>query len=223
MTAADVLAAHGILRAPEVVELAAAAKLDLAAAATLLIKESSGGRNVWGRDNVPTAGCYDKGAPVLRGEYLAYRAAVAAGAAGRQGVGPTQLTYGGLQDEADRAGGCWDWRVNCRVGFAHLAVLIGRYGERGGFARYNGSGAAAERYAADAMTRLKTWRTLLAAAPEEDPVALSDDDIERIADAVWRRATVNGFGDTVQAQQILVAAEKRTAEILDHVWRGKDA
>ena len=39
MTAEQVLAAHGIQRPAEVVELAAAARLDLAAAATLLQKE----------------------------------------------------------------------------------------------------------------------------------------------------------------------------------------
>ena len=36
---------------------------------------------------------------------------------------------------------------------------------------------------------------------------------DEIAAAVWRHAIRNGFGDTVQAQQILVAGEKRTADI----------
>ena len=48
----DVLSRGGILRAPEVVDLTAAAGLDLAAAATLLAIESNGGRNVWGSDGV---------------------------------------------------------------------------------------------------------------------------------------------------------------------------
>ena len=65
--AIDVLSAGGILRAPEVVELAAAARLDLAAAATMLVKESSGGHNVWGHDAVPTGGNYVKGAEVTQG------------------------------------------------------------------------------------------------------------------------------------------------------------
>ena len=46
---------------------------------------------------------------------------------------------------------------------------------------------------------------------------LTSDDVERIAEAVWRRATVNGFGATVAAEQILNGAEKRTAEILADV------
>jgi hypothetical protein len=48
MTAAEVLANHGIQRATEVIELAAAAELELPVAATLLEKESGGGHNVWG-------------------------------------------------------------------------------------------------------------------------------------------------------------------------------
>ena len=56
----DVLCRGGILRAAEVVDLAAAAGLDLAAAATLLAIESHGGRNAWGSDGVSTAGIYVK-------------------------------------------------------------------------------------------------------------------------------------------------------------------
>ena len=218
MTPADVLAARGILRAPEVVELAAAAGLDLAAAAVLLIKESGGGNNLWGFDPVPTGGSYDKGGVVTRGDYLAYRAARAQRTAGQQGCGPTQLTLDAFQQRADAAGGCWDWRANCLTGFRILRDLIAQYGERGGFRRYNGSGPAAERYADDAMARLGQWRAWLATTTE-DAVTLTDEDVARIADAVWRRATVNGWGDTVEVQQILVAAEKRTAEILDAVRR----
>jgi hypothetical protein len=51
MNADQVLAAHGILRAADVVRLARAAGLDLAAAATMLEKESSGGSNVFGHDH----------------------------------------------------------------------------------------------------------------------------------------------------------------------------
>ena len=158
MSLAEILAAHGILRAPEVVELAAVAKLDLACAATLLAKESGGGRNIWGSDPVPTGHSYDKGSPVVRGDYLAYLGAIARGAAGRQGCGPTQLTAKIYQDQADRAGGCWDWRANCLTGFRILRDLIRRYGEHNGFRAYNGSGAAADRYAADAMAGLSQWR-----------------------------------------------------------------
>ena len=124
MSDVTVLAQGGILQAADVASIAAAADLDLAAAATLLIKESGGGRNVWGSDNVPTGGSYDKGGVVTRDNYAAYRAAIRAGKAGRQGCGPCQLTFGPFQDQADALGGCWDWRANCRVGFGVLASLI---------------------------------------------------------------------------------------------------
>lgn len=210
---AETLAANGILRAPEVIELASAARLELACAAVLLAKESSGGRNIWGHDNVPTGGCYNKGGEVTRADYLAYRNAVLVGRAGRQGVGPCQLTNGDLQAQADRAGGCWDWRANCTVGFAHLAELIHRYGERGGFRRYNGSGPAAEHYADDAMGALGRWRTLLGSTPQEEDMPTA----EEIADLVWRVKLRNTFDEDVEAQQILNGIEKRVADLQHEV------
>jgi hypothetical protein len=161
----EILTAGGILRAAEVVEIAQAAKLDVACAAVLLAKESGGGANVWGRDPVPTGGAYTPGGPVTQDNYRAYRDAVLSGKAGRNGVGPTQLTYGPLQARADDLGGCWDWRVNCRVGFEHLAGLIRANGVRDGFRRFNGSGSAAERYADDAMAKLAVWQRRIAVAP----------------------------------------------------------
>lgn len=159
MTATQVLGEHGILRAAEVVEFSGAAGLELAAAATLLEKESSGGRNVWGHDNVSTGGFYTKGADVTKEAYLQYKAARAH--LGAQGVGPTQLTFPDFQDLADGRGGCWDFRVNCSVGFE---ILVGHFkakGEHDGFRAYNGSGTAAVRYADDAMMKLGVWRSRL--------------------------------------------------------------
>jgi hypothetical protein len=205
MSDIGVLAAGGIDRAADVVSIAAAAGLELAAAATLLIKESGGGRNVWGHDGVTVApNTYVKGGPVTQSNYAAYIAAVAAGRAGRQGCGPTQLTFGPFQQQADDAGGCWRWEINCRVGFEILADHIRRRGVQGGFRAYNGSGSAAEAYGRDAKTRYDAWRVKL----EEDDMATADD----IAAAVWRYGIRNGFGDTVQAQQILAAGETRTAD-----------
>jgi hypothetical protein len=163
MTAAEVLAKHGTQRAAEVVELAAAAGLELAAAATLLEKESGGGHNVWGHDNVSTGGHYDKGAEVTEKAYRNYKAD--RNRIGAQGVGPTQLTFKGFQDRADERGGCFDWRVNCAVGFEVLADHIRANGVRDGFRAYNGSGPAAERYADDAISKLGVWRSRLAGTP----------------------------------------------------------
>lgn len=171
------LAAAGIVRPAEVIELAAAARLELAAAVVMLTKESSGGHNLWGRDGVSTGGVYTKGGPVTRISYERYRDLVRARQIGRQGVGPTQLTYGPLQDEADRRGGCWDWRTNVAVGFEHLASLIRAHGERGGFRRYNGSGAAAEVYAERSIKLLETWRQRLAAAAPRPPAPAQPADL----------------------------------------------
>ena len=157
MGAVESLNAWGVLRAAEVVEIAAGAGLELASAATMLEKESGGGRNVWGHDGVNTGGFYLKGAAVTRDAYEAWKPHRSQ--LGSQGVGPCQLTYPPLQDQADRLGGCWDWRVNITVGFRHLAELQRQYGIRGGFRRYNGSGPMAESYADDAMARRSKWLT----------------------------------------------------------------
>lgn len=157
------LAAWGIVRPAEVVELAAAEGIDVACAATMLERESGGGRNVWGHDGVSTGGAYVKGAAVTREAYLEYRREQDAGRIGAQGVGPTQLTYPPLQRQADAIGGCWDWRANVRIGFRQLRALQHSYGVRDGFRRYNGSGPAAERYADDSMAELARWRARLGA------------------------------------------------------------
>ena len=157
-----------------------------------------------------------------RDSYTAYRAARAKGTAGAQGVGPTQLTYQAFQVQADRAGGCWDWRANCLTGFGVLAALIRVHGERDGFRRYNGAGPAAERYADDAVSRVATWRRNLAAAspaPQEDDMPLSTAEIQAIADAVWARPVVNAWGDRVGADQVLVGAEGRIADVQDQVHK----
>jgi hypothetical protein len=157
MTADQVLAVHGIQRAVEVVELATAAGLELAAAATLLEKESGGGDNVFGHDPVHTAGIYQYGQPVTQDVFIRYREARNQGRIGCQGVGPTQLTSAGFQDQADRAGGCWDWTANCKTGFEILAGEIRDHGVRGGFLAYNGAAS----YADDAMARRAVWQARL--------------------------------------------------------------
>jgi hypothetical protein len=70
-----------------------------------------------------------------------------------------------------------------RVGFRVLQGLISSYGVRDGFRRYNGSGPAAEAYAADMMARLGAWRARLsgagapsAPAPSGTPGALRQGD-----------------------------------------------
>jgi hypothetical protein len=215
MTAADVLAKHGTQRAAEVVELAAAAGLELAAAATLLEKESGGGRNVWGHDNVKTGGHYVKGAEVTEEAYRNYKAARDRGQVGSQGVGPTQLTFKGFQDRADQRGGCFDWRVNCAVGFEILADHIRRLGTRDGFRAYNGSGPAAEAYAKDAMGKLAAWQSRLGggslatmaamAPPEED---LTGEQARQLK-AVFDGLTVSGTASPGETVDLIFQRIKR--------------
>ena len=175
MTTQQILEDHDIVRPAEVIELAAQAGLELAAAVTLLQLESGGGRNVWGHDGVDTGGIYVKGAEVTKPVYLKYKAR--RHELGLQGVGPTQLTSAGFQDKADDAGGCWDWRANCATGFGILAAHIDGHGLHDGFRRYNGAGDAAERYADKAEAAVKRWRERLAGAPIATASTLEDDNM----------------------------------------------
>lgn len=197
MSAADTLAAWGILRPDDVVQLADGAGLPLAAAAALLEQESGGGHNVWGHDNVATGGIYVKGSEVTRETYDKYRAARKAHTVGPQGVGPCQLTSEAFQDRADAAGGCWDPIANMRVGFALLATYARDWGMEAAFRAYNGGPAAraggnpaADRYAETAMDRYRRWIDRLgpdSATPnaphQEDDMPLSPADLDAIANA----------------------------------------
>jgi hypothetical protein len=178
--AADILAVNGIQRPDDVIHYAAACGLDLAAACTMLQMESSGGYNIWGHDPVPTGGCYVYGAEVTQTEYLAYMARRAE--LGCQGVGPCQITFYALQDQADDLGGCWIWENNIQVGFRLLANNIRSLGLHDGFMRYNGSGPAAEQYAATAMEKYEAWRSRLAAAPPAPPPG---DDMATVPQDQW--------------------------------------
>jgi hypothetical protein len=165
-TPVDALTAGGVVNPPGVVTVAAQVGVELAAAVTLLFMESSGGRNVWGHDRVLTGGIYTPGAPVTQDAYLKYKAA--RHLLGAQGVGPTQLTWAGYQDQADVAGGCWDWTTNLRVGFGVLGGLLHGHGDAGGFSAYNGSGPQAVKYGQDAATLLAEWRARLGAPSGPD-------------------------------------------------------
>ena len=211
MTAAEVLANHGTQRAAEVVELAAAAGLKLAAAATLLEKESGGGHNVWGHDNVETGGHYVKGAVVTKEAYRNYKRD--RDRLGAQGVGPTQLTFKGFQDRADARGGCFDWRVNCSVGFEILAEHIKAKGVHDGFRAYNGSGAAAERYADDAIDKLAVWRSRLGDDPGAALFPQEEDDLtEEQAhqlEAVFKGLVVEGSASPAETVDKMFQRMKR--------------
>lgn len=123
------------------------AKLPLSLAAALLLQESGGGRNVFGHDPTIFAGAGD----VTKAKYLEYKAQ--RGTRNMQGVGPCQLTWWELQDQADARGGCWKPMVNMQIGFERLAANIRSHGLHDGIRAYNGSGPAAETYARSVLAR----------------------------------------------------------------------
>lgn len=217
-SAVEVLAAGNIVDPASVVRIAAAAGLELAAAATLLQMESGGGRNVWGHDAVDTGGAYVKGSAVTEESYRKYLAI--RGRLGAQGCGATQLTFPGFQDRADRLGGCWRWDVNCRVGFEVLADLIRRHGVQAGFSRYNGSGPAAVAYGQKAMRLYNGWRERLNDAGATRPVLRRGDHGPAVEELQRRLAVVGpgvaGYGQfgprTEQAVRAFQAAHGLTAD-----------
>lgn len=157
VAAVHTLTSWGILRPSDTIATAVEANIPLDLACAMLEQESGGGRNVFGSDGVATGGAYVKGSEVTRESYLKYRAIRAQ--YGAQGVGPMQLTYPPLQDQADAAGGCWDPRVNMLVGFQHLASLIRANGLTEGVRKYNGSGPAAENYKIQVLAKKAKWNT----------------------------------------------------------------
>ena len=123
-----------------------------------LVEQESGFRNVFGHDPVKTGQI--RGGKVTRLQYTRYKALRALGR-GMQGVGLTQLTWFGFQDEADRLGGCWKPTYQLRVGFRLLHDLIDKHGQADGIARYNGSGEAAERYSREVRAKQSRWHDRL--------------------------------------------------------------
>lgn len=189
VSAASVLASHGLGLADDIVEAAQLEGIDLAVAATVIQKES-GGRNVWGSDGVSTGGTYIKGTIVTQAAYLGYRSAVQAGRIGRQGVGPAQCTSAGYQNSADSLGGCWLPIPNMRSGFRGIQALIRRYGVRGGFVHYNGSGPAAEAYANDAMAKYAVWQQRLQGIQGDDLTPEQDAMLTAVYQYISGSATV---------------------------------
>jgi hypothetical protein len=201
VTSIESLAAWGIQRPADVVAIADAAGLSLAAACALLDQESGGGHNVWGHDRVTVApGTYVMGAEVTEQAYRAYRAALAAGRAGQQGVGPCQLTARDFQDAADRLGGCWLPIPNMRVGFGLLANYARLWPLADAFRAYNGgagnrahgSNVNADRYSDDAMARFERWQTRLGVG---DDMPLTQADADLVVATLLRTPLMDLFPD----------------------------
>lgn len=153
------------------VEAAEKARLPLPLACALLEQESGGGRNVFGHDRDRHGDyiwpAHDGQVLVTERLYAEYkRRRGPKGLGGMQGVGPMQLTWYTLQDEADALGGCWQPLPNMIVGFTKAAALVRRYGIRAGIKAYNGTGDAADLYAHHVVdVLLPKWTSLLGAKP----------------------------------------------------------
>jgi hypothetical protein len=139
---------HGIKHPVWTVEKARLEKLDVKYACAMLMLESSGGDNIFGRD-------WDfqyAGMTVTKARYEVLCADIRAGHPSN-GVGPCQLTSVGLLEEADKYGGAWLIPHNLAIGFHTLHGLIQQHGSaEAGAAAYNGSGPAAEAYGRRFMT-----------------------------------------------------------------------
>lgn len=137
--------------------------LTLSDACTMLEKESAGGHNVFGHDNVRNP---VKGGAVTRARYKTYLLYRNRGQ-GANGVGPTQLTWPAYQDEADKQGGCWNHRINMRYGFNLLSGYIKNFGRWDAAKRYNGNSS----YANDYMNKYKRWHDAFMRDQKDNRVA----------------------------------------------------
>lgn len=206
--ALQILRAGGILMPETMIRAAQLEGVSLAVAATILMKETGGGKNIYGHDGVPTGNTYVKGAVVTRDNYLAYRGWMRGGSGRRQGVGPCQCTSAQYQDVADALGGCWDPLANMRSGFRGMGALIKAYGVQQGARRYNGSGPAAEKYGRDFAARHAPWaeRLARAAVPNVTIPRPQEDDLPTPAD-VWQHPIDDPYtpkaGDTQPAHVVL--------------------
>jgi hypothetical protein len=175
------LGAAGIVSPRFVIVEARRAGLPLPLACALLEKESGGGANIFGREPTIFAGA----GKVTREKYAEYkRRRIASGNRLMQGVGPCQLTWWEVQDEADREGGCWRPQVNIRVGFRHLAQAIAQHGMAGGVRRYYRRRPTATQDASDLLARAKAWRRRL--AEPTAPTVPSGSELEKLSAALAR-------------------------------------
>lgn len=149
---------HGIVSPLLAYNAAKKQGIDFALACAILMRETSGGHNVFGHD--PTI-CIGWGT-VTKAKYLMYRERRNR-TGSLQGIGPCQLTALGLQDEADRYGGCWKEFTNLNVGFHFMHDLIKTHHNsiRAGIEAYNGSGPAAVAYADAVMKSRSYWQNVL--------------------------------------------------------------
>lgn len=122
-----------------------------------LVEQESGFRNVFGHD----LGGLFPGQPVTRRRVKALLEHVRAGG-GSNGVGLTQLTYPPFIRQAEACGGAHCPKYQLRVGFGVMRNLLREHDrKRDAYAAYNGTGRAAELYAAQLRDRQEKWHKIL--------------------------------------------------------------
>lgn len=127
-------------------------------ACSLLMQESNGGENIFGHD----PSIYYGAGLVTETNYAAYkRQRGPTGQGGMQGVGPCQLTWWSIQDDADRRGGCWRPEINILTGLLNLKSHKGSGTWVKAAHDYNGSGPAADAYAHTMSIRFAYWKKVL--------------------------------------------------------------
>ena len=157
----QLLSAGGIQNGPDALIVSRQLQIPLSAILAMLENES-GGANIFGNDqgqpNALPRAWY--GSHVTRAKYLLFRRRREKGMVSN-GVGPAQLTSPGLQEQADSRGGCWKPLHNIYVGASYLSQHAGAGADwRNAFMDYNGSGPAAEAYAARAVAQMAAWHSV---------------------------------------------------------------
>ncbi len=216
-TSAQIEAAtgYGLVNVTTLAEAADLVGIPFPAACALMEKES-GGRNIYGHDQ---GGAGPAGQPVTRTNFEAFLAKVLAGATSN-GVGPSQITYAGPLVNGRRDGGFFrimaeqglrPWVVADNMRFG-LDLLWGYYQSSFSWVtageRYNG----ARSYGDALAVKVQEWERRL---DLEEDMPLSDDDIERIARAVWRHEIPTAKGEQRPAQLVVRWAAERAKSVLD--------
>ncbi len=114
------------------------------------------GHNIYGHDRGSCFNFPGRNVVVTLENYREYLDCVVRGGK-RNGVGPTQLTWIGFQQEADRRGGCWRIDVNLQLGFEILRDHYRKYGVWEAFKRYNGAAS----YADSSMALMPKWQRIV--------------------------------------------------------------
>jgi hypothetical protein len=146
---------YGVENAQACVEASERPNRPILSRCLAMLENESGGRNIFGGEG---SACpvewYEQ--EVTHDRYTVYRERRDRGET-PNGVGPTQITDPGLQEEAENLGGCWVPRYNMDIGFGFLHELIEEHGPQEGFRSYNGSGPAAVEYGERAMRWAEIW------------------------------------------------------------------